>query len=90
MYGLNKKSYRESKLSSMAFRPPVFKNEVSGNLLESLNNYEIDINKQYNFAFCGINNDIATYYLDKIDKLSYTKVHNNENYDENPGIREIY
>ena len=31
MYGLNKKSYRESKLSSMAFRPPVFKNEVSGN-----------------------------------------------------------
>lgn len=42
MYGLNKKRYRESKLSSMAFRPPVFKNEVSGNLLESLNNYEID------------------------------------------------
>jgi len=63
-----------------------FENDYWGLSIKELikkfeNNYEIDINKQYNFAFCGINNDIATYYLDKIDKLSYTKVHNNENYD---------
>ena len=42
MYGLKKKRYEESKLRTMAFKPPVFKNEVSGNLLESLNGYETD------------------------------------------------
>lgn len=42
MYGLEKRSYEASKLRTMAFRHPVFKNEVSGNLLESLNNYDSD------------------------------------------------
>ena len=42
LFGLNKKSYEESKLRTMAFRSPVFKNEVSGNLIRSLNNYEAD------------------------------------------------
>jgi hypothetical protein len=42
MYDLNKKSYDDSKLRVMAFKSPVFKNEVSGNLLEELNNYESD------------------------------------------------
>jgi hypothetical protein len=42
MYGLTKKSYEKSKLKTMAFRAPVFKNEVSGNLLESLKNHETD------------------------------------------------
>ena len=45
------------------------------------NNFNIDTTKQYKIAFCGINNDIATYYLDKINNLSYIKVHNNEKYD---------
>jgi len=42
MFSLINKSYEESKLRTMAFRPPVFENEVSGDLVGSLNNFETD------------------------------------------------
>jgi hypothetical protein len=63
-----------------------FENDYWGLSIKELvnkfkNNFYIDTTKQYKIAFCGINNDIATYYLDKINNLSYIKVHNNEKYD---------
>lgn len=42
MYSLVGKNYSDSKLRTMAFRPPSFKNEVSGNLCESLYSYDKD------------------------------------------------
>ena len=63
-----------------------FENDYWGLSIKELvnkfkNDFNIDTTKQYKIAFCGINNDIATYYLDKINNLSYIKVHNNEKYD---------
>ena len=37
--------------------------------------------KNYKGAFCGINHDIANYYLKKINNFSFTKISNNEDYD---------
>ena len=42
MFSLLNKPYEESKLKNMAFRRPIFFNEVSGDLVKSLNNFETD------------------------------------------------
>ena len=36
--------------------------------------------KNYKIAFCGINHDIAVFYLKKINNLVFTKISNNEDY----------
>ena len=37
--------------------------------------------KNYKIAFCGVNYDIASYYLSEIDDFSFTKTHKDETYD---------
>ena len=63
-----------------------FENDYWGLSLKKLiktfdNKYDFKEDKNYKIAFCGVGLDSVRYYLDKIDKLNYTEVHNHSKYD---------
>ena len=48
---------------------------------KKLNFKEINKDKNYKIAFCGINYDIGSYYLSKISNLHFIQTSKDENYD---------